>query len=331
MHEVDAAETTGRQREHQRANVLVETRIGTAKSVCLNRSAWTIIALIAVIDALWAWWIGIGIEPDLKTPISLAMLVLINYFYVAVRPNPRIATLASSAAQLLAFTAVSCVLIYLTVASNFPLIDRYLSGADAAVGFDWLAFFNWVQDHPNIKGVLGLAYASGIAQIATLLIVLNVLGMLERTAEFVWLYILTLLIVIPIAWLYPAESAWVHYGVTDRVDAYHLADFSALRAGKMSEIALARANGLVTFPSFHTALGLILIYATRGIQFLFPLSLGLNALMIVSTLTAGGHYFVDVIGGTAVVPLAVIIFGWVKRKSAKHRPAVGRLLSVARD
>lgn len=45
-----------------------------------------------------------------------------------------------------------------------------------------------------------------------------------------------MLIVIPRAWLFPAESAWVHYGVTDRVDAYHLADFSALRTGKLSEI-----------------------------------------------------------------------------------------------
>lgn len=261
----------------------------------------------------------------------MAVLVLTNYVYVAVRPNPRIATLAGSTAQLVAFTAVSCVLIYLTVGSDFPLTDRYLSAADAAVGFDWLALFNWVQDHPGINRVLGFAYGSGIGQIAVLLLLLNVLGMLERTAEFVWLYILTLLITIPIAWLFPAESAWVHYEVTDRVFAYHLADLSALRAGKMSEIALGRMNGLVTFPSFHTALGLILIYATRGIRFLFPVSLAFNALMIASTLTAGGHYLVDVIAGAAVVPAAIAVFGLAQRELAKHQLVGGSVLRVARN
>jgi hypothetical protein len=266
----------------------MESCAGITKPTSRKGVVWAIIAVIACIDWFWAWSIGIRIVPDLKTPLGLAGLLLINYVYVTVRPNRRIANLAGSTAQLLAFTAVASILIYLTVTSNFPLTDRYLSAADAAIGFDWLALFNWVHDHPRINRVLGFAYDSSLIQIAILLILLNVLGMLERTAEFVWLFILTLLIIIPVAWLFPAESAWVHYAVTDRVDAYHLADFSALRTGKMPEIALARVNGLITFPSFHTALGLILIYVTRRIHLLFPLSLTFNSLMVASTLTAGG-------------------------------------------
>jgi membrane-associated phospholipid phosphatase len=234
-------------------------------------------------------------------------------------------------AQLVAFTAACGVLSYLTVTSNFPLIDRYLSAADTAVGFDWLALFNWVQHHPGINRALGWAYESGVFQIFVLLILLTLFGRPERAAEFVWLYITTLLIVVPISWLLPAESAWVHYGVTDRVHAYHLADFSALRAGKLPEITVARVNGLITFPSFHTALGLILIYVTRGIPFLFPVSLGLNALMIASTLTSGGHYLVDVIAGAAVLPLAILIFGWGQRESTKDGLAGGTVLTAAKD
>jgi membrane-associated phospholipid phosphatase len=309
----------------------MENRAAVTKPLWRNNIVWAVIAGIAGIDALWAWSVGIRIAPGLTTPLVFAGLVLMNRVYVTVRPNPRIAALAGATAQLLAFTSVASVLIYLTVGSDFPLIDRYLSAADAAIGFDWLGLFDWVQDHPGVNRVLVFSYDSSIAQIGVLLIVLSVLGMLERTAEFVWLFMLTLLIVIPISWLFPAESAWVHYGVTHRVYAYHLADFSALRSGQMSEIALARMNGLITFPSFHTALGLILIYATRGIRFLFPISLAFNVLMIASTLPAGGHYLVDLIGGTAVVPLAVVIFGWGQRPSARGRLASGVVLSAARD
>jgi hypothetical protein len=308
----------------------MENRAGTVKPVCRNQTIWAIIAVIAGIDALWAWSVGIRIAPGLTTPLGLTVLVLINRVYVTVRPNPSIAALAGSSAQLVAFTAVASVLSYLTVASNFPLIDRYLSSADAAVGFDWLALFNWIQDHPGINRVLGFAYGSSIAQIGVLLILLSVLGMFERTAEFVWLFVLTLLIMIPISWLMPAEGAWAYYGVAHLTSAYYLPDFFALRDGAMREIVIAKLSGIIQFPSFHAALGLILIYVTRGIRFLFPVSLGLNALMFASTPTAGGHHLVDLIAGAAVVPLAIAIFGWRQRESA-HRLARGSVLSATWD
>jgi membrane-associated phospholipid phosphatase len=314
----------------EEANVLMENRAEIVKPASRNQAIWAIIAAIAGIDALWAWSASITIAPDLKTPLGLAVLILINSIYLTARPNPRIAALAGSSAQLVAFTAVANVLSYLTVASNFPLIDRYLSTADAAIGFDWLALFSWIQDHPEINRVLGFAYASSIAQIVVLLILLSVLGMLERMAEFVWLFVLTLLFIVPISWIMPAEGAWAYYGVAHLTSAYYLPDFFALREGAMREIVLAKLIGVIQFPSFHTALGLILIYVTRGIRLLFPASLGLNALMIASTLTAGGHYLVDIIGGAAIVPLAIIIFGWGQREPAKLRLA-GGMLSAARD
>ena len=81
-------------------------------------------------------------------------------------------------------------------------------------------------------------------------------------------------------------------------------------------ILMTQVNGLITFPSFHAALGLILIYVTRGIRVLFPISLGLNVLMIAATPTVGGHYFVDVLAGLAVVPLAIMLVRcWNREKS----------------
>ncbi|WP_136626282.1 phosphatase PAP2 family protein [Bradyrhizobium macuxiense] len=308
----------------------MEYRAGVVEPI-YRYAIWAIIVLIGCVDALWVWWIDIRIVPDLKTLLGLAVLLLINYVYVAIRQKPRIAVLAGAAAQLVAFTAVYGVLTYLAARSSFPLVDRYLSAADVSIGFDWLAQFNWIQGHPDVKWVFNLAYETGTIQIIILLILLNVFGMLERIAEFVWLFVLTLLIIIPFAWLIPAEGAWAYYGVAHLTSAYYLPDFFALRDGTMREIVMDKMTGIVQFPSFHTALALILIFAARGIRFLFPASLGFNALMIASTPAFGGHYLVDIIGGAVLVPLAILIFGWVQQGETKPRPTDVGTLNVVRE
>ncbi|WP_409192551.1 phosphatase PAP2 family protein [Bradyrhizobium sp. RDM4] len=281
-----------------------------------SQALWAIIAAIIGVDATWAWSLGIRVVLNPVVIPVFCLIVCINLVYATVRPDRRIAALAETIAQLIAFTSSATILSYLTVTSSFPLVDRYLAGADSVIGFDWLALFMWVHERPLIGKILFAAYDSGIFQLGVLLVGLNVLGRLERAREFVWLFVLTLSIIIPISWLLPAESAWVYFGVTDLANAYHLAHFSALRAGQMPEISMTQVNGLITFPSFHTALGAILIYATRGIRILFPIYLGLNVLMITSTPSMGGHYLVDIFAGLAVVPCAIMILRWAQK--ARH-------------
>jgi hypothetical protein len=275
-----------------------------------SQALWAVAAAIIGIDAIWAWALGIRIVLNPLVVPVFCLMVCISMVYATIRPDRRIAALAETIAQLIAFTSSATILSYLTVTSRFPLVDRYLAAADSVIGFDWLALFILVHERPLIGKILFVAYNSGIFQMGVLLVVLNVLGRLERAREFVWLFVLTLLIVMPISWLLPAESAWVYFRVTDLANAYHLAHFSALRAGQMPEISMSQVNGLITFPSFHTAFGAILIYATRGIRILFPIYLVLNVLMIASCPTVGGHYLVDILAGLAVVPCAILVLRW---------------------
>jgi membrane-associated phospholipid phosphatase len=271
------------------------------------KAFWRVIAAVIAIDAMWLWLSGTGVTIGIALSSALFLLIGANLFYMTVRPNRNLAALALMFAQLIVFASAQIVLIYLSVTSAFPLADSYLAAGDAAIGFDWLLIFNWVQEHPWVDLVLTLSYASIGPQACILPVILSIIDRLDRMREFLWLFAVTLLIVTPIAWLLPAESAWVHFGVTDRINAYHLADFTALRAGQMKEIIMAKVDGLVTFPSFHAALGLILIYVSRGIRILFPILLVLNVLMIASTPVEGGHYLVDILAGLAIVPVAAKI------------------------
>ncbi|MBV8650569.1 MAG: phosphatase PAP2 family protein [Alphaproteobacteria bacterium] len=92
----------------------------------------------------------------------------------------------------------------------------------------------------------------------------------------------------------------------------------ALRDGTLREIDLRHLQGLVSFPSFHVILSLLFIYAMRGIRFAVPVGIVVNAPIILGTLSAGGHYLIDLPGGAAVTLVAI----------AAHRLAARRLAAL---
>jgi len=293
-------------------------RVRMQKQISETQLLWAIIAVVIGIDALWAWLAGIRITPNLAAISAFFVFVAINLFYVTVRSNPLIAVFAASIAQLIASMAGGVVLSYLATTTKFPLIDRYLAAADSAMGLDWLWLFTWVREHQEISRVLGLSYTTGLYQMLILMMLLPALGRLERLREFVWLFVLATLITIPLSTVMPAAGAWAYYGVSHLTSNYYLPDFYALRSGEMHEIAMTKITGIVQFPSFHTSVALILIYVTRGIRYLFPISCLLNIVMIASAPVYGGHHFTDIFAGLAVAPLAIVILrAWQREPSER--------------
>ena len=66
-------------------------------------------------------------------------------------------------------------------------------------------------------------------------------------------------------------------------------------------------EGVVSFPSFHTILGVIPIYALRDRRALMMAALAVNGTMIVSTMPVGGHHLIDVVAGAAVSLGAILV------------------------
>jgi membrane-associated phospholipid phosphatase len=109
----------------------------------------------------------------------------------------------------------------------------------------------------------------------------------------------------------PAASAFSGYSVD--AGMWHHAVLTELRTGAAPVLDFAGAQGLVTFPSFHTALAIITWYAVRDWRFLSPLFATLCILVIIATLPEGGHHFVDLVAGGAIAGLAILL---VDRASA---------------
>jgi membrane-associated phospholipid phosphatase len=119
---------------------------------------------------------------------------------------------------------------------------------------------------------------------------------------------LTCLTACVIAGLLPAVGAYVHHApaqaIRDMIAAdagvWHLQHYEALRAGAFRVFELRHTEGIITFPSFHTACALLVPLALRGMGVVTALAWAFAATVMVSTVPIGGHYLIDVIAGAAM-------------------------------
>jgi hypothetical protein len=283
---------------------------------------WACLAAIALADAALLVAGGFrlaGYGTGLIVAVSLGAWGL-GYVYAAVRPDARIAALAFSAAYLIPYTLAAAVLSYLGTSLALPLYDAHFARADAALGLDWLAVLRFTDAHPTLGAVLCFAYHSSMAQVVGVFIILAATAQLPRLADFLALFTITSLATILVSVTMPSAGAFVFHdppaALRDVVgrDAglWHLAHFEALRSGAMRVIDPAAIEGLITFPSFHTALAVITAWALWRTRLLAPPVLALNGVVIAATVPVGGHYFVDVIAGAAIAAACIAGLAWLR-------------------
>jgi len=113
--------------------------------------------------------------------------------------------------------------------------------------------------------------------------------------------------------LLPAIGVWSQHGVG--VEPWR-AEILALRSHTM--LTVSQTQGIVAFPSFHTVAGVLLTNMVRGRKWFLSV-LALNVLMIVSVMTEGAHFAVDMLSGLVIAWIAITasrsILVWCERGS----------------
>jgi PAP2 superfamily len=273
---------------------------------------WLIVATITVIDILWLRASGHSVRNEGVFAVFKAALIMLGLAigldilariprYSQVTSTFRYKQVSATSAWLttfLCFSAATCVLSYLCVAVDAPLVDDSLLRFDAALGFNWLAAYHWVHSHPNLQWVLQLAYVSGALQIVAVPIFLGISGRNKDLGDFVLLVMVASILMLIVSTPFPSSSAFLHFKITDSNTVSSVSHFNILRNGTMRTFDLQDAQGLVSMPSFHVALAVMFCYALRHARMIFPFATLLNMTMIVSTPTQGAHYLADVFGGT---------------------------------
>jgi membrane-associated phospholipid phosphatase len=288
-----------------------------------------IIAAILVADVVWiaATDFVFHLASAAKAAGLIFLLLAVGWFYRTRRPIRKFEVVCTETALLLGFSAAGAVLSYLVTSFDRPLIDDQLVAIDAALGFDWMTYVAAVNERPWL-GVLSTSiYVTTLSQVALTVIVLGLLGDLERTQHFVSAVMVGALICILISGLLPSAGALgtlrppVEFYSANQplVDLDYKQVFFDLRNGAQRYISLDSLHGLIAFPSYHATLSMLIVlaFAGRGAWF-WPL-LVLNGAVVLSTPIDGGHHLVDALGGGLVAVVA-----WHLAASLSGRAAPGR-------
>ncbi len=204
---------------------------------------------------------------------------------------------------------------------NRPLADPWLARADAWLGISVPAAVAWTAAHPALVFLLRVSYYSLAPQFIA---PIAILGLYYRDRDALWEYIfhfhICLVLTLIGLVLFPAMCAFSYYGFESLIDQTRfITHFNALRNGNFHLLRLRELEGLITFPSFHVAGGLMVTWAFRAYGKMFVFLLVLNALMIASTVLLGPHYAVDLVASGLVFGASVWLYTrW------------GRALSLAR-
>ena len=201
--------------------------------------------------------------------------------------------------------------------STYPILsftsgwsDTYLIRADAMLGFNWIQLLRTVQTHPLLCSMIEFAYGSILFQSTLIIVCLSILGRFDHAHRFVAATIVALFFTVFLVYFVPAKSAAIEFlgegspGLTFSSSA-HVPIINSLRNGSHPPIDLNNIVGLITFPSFHASASLLYAWAAAPIRWLRIPMIILNALMLFSSLILGGHYFVDVIGGSLIALVAI--------------------------
>jgi hypothetical protein len=288
-----------------------------AKSIALVRSAhvskttriycagWAALGTLSIVDNVLARACGLSFnDPDYRIILLLSISLLASEIFGR---NRRVGGMIRYLSLWLITFPVTCVLSYLLASLDYPTIDHQLDNFDKALGFDWLAWYNFINAHPAIQLALFIVYASVPLQIIFSIIYFSHREESNRCNELWWTAVISLLITIILSGILPAMGTFEYYGVADAAHGVHLQDLHGLRDGNLLGFSLSQLQGIITLPSYHTVLIILLTYIYRDHKGVLWIVLPLNLVQLIAIPSEGGHYIADMLAGGAVAVLSIWI------------------------
>ena len=306
-----------------RPAIRIDRRFGAAAANVVKNWKWPLAcaAAVGLIDMIWARAAGLTFGGLAEALLSIAAFLVIGAAWQATgavlgeragapRWVLRLEQLGIGMTYFGTWCAVAlavAVYSYLCGRVGLPFRDAAFADFDRQLGFDWMRWAATVAAHPWLKAALSYSYHSHVWQAVAVFFVAAFSGDPRRPVECFWIVAVSALAACTISILVPAIGATVHFGAGT---SNWVADVTLLRLPAPAAFELNQLKGIVSMPSFHTMLGVCFIWSSRRTGIVGLGFVALNLAMIVSTISEGGHYLVDVLAGLA---LAVVVIAAVNR------------------
>lgn len=277
---------------------------------------WLALLALALLDLLWARAIGFHLSVSWSDGkllgLGLLSMLLLRIFWS--RGGVMAEYFSLTTAAMLAFAVMS----YLSLASSGALVDSSLQAADRALHFDWMAGYHFLLARPLIAKILGFAYDSMVYQALYFCVLFALMEKKKDLREMFWLVLVTGLFTCLGVLLFPALGPFNLFDVAPT--GSFLPEMEHIKSGHDLNFALAKMTGVVSFPSFHTAMALAYTWGFRNTG---PIGWGvalLNLAMLCAIPWCGGHYLIDMIAGAGVMVAALAVVRLAGRLSLAPPP-----------
>lgn len=290
------------------------------------RTLWYGIAVLFAVTLFGIAATGLKIDFSSNTAllVECAGYAALIAFYRYVRPDERLSEALTAVAQLFIILLLGLLLTYAATTPAMPYRDAQLQAIDTWLGFDRASYVRFFTDQPWKIRISDFVYLIMLPQLAIVPLVMIVTGRIERFQRFIAAYGVALIMTIAIFVFVPAVGAFVHVDITPAqyaalpLEIYTPArTLDALRSGFMKTIELNNLEGLIAFPSFHTAAAILYAWVLWPLKMLRWPALLLNTALVATTPIGGSHYAIDVVAGAAVALVAIAVSSRLRVKDTK--------------
>jgi hypothetical protein len=295
--------------------------------------SWLVIGYAVSFLCVAALLMDTGITIDPSAPRTLVYLSIFAValglrFALRIPRSPGQRVVRDIAETFGLFTAVSltgAVATYPIAAETQGTIDPLLQQIDAALRFDWLAWYRIVADHRSLQIIGSAAYQSIYISPA---VILGYCAWADKRAAargLIASFWVSAVLALALFRCWPAYGpfATLWHGPAPYMTESGLYESQLvplLRAHLMREVDLASLRGLVEAPSFHTASAVLYIAAAWPFaRIRWPIVL-VNVVMLLATPVEGTHYLADMLAGAAVAVFGLVVVAAVRRRLATTPP-----------
>lgn len=264
-----------------------------------------VLAAISITEFVWTITSGYRFSGLLSSLAGIFALAIISLTYGLSGRSRAISDMAYFGVLWIGFTITGTLATYIAATQRNPLLDASLNRLDESLNFDWLYLYKLVSSMPDLNTVLMVAYVSLFPQIILSVFYFCIVGTIKKNYELWWAAVVALSVTTLLSGLFPAAGTFEHFGVAlDK--AVHLRHFYELRDGKVLNFDIRDMQGIITFPSFHVVLAILLMNIFRGTR-IFAFAILINLLMLISTPFYGGHYLIDMLAGCLIALFSIFI------------------------
>jgi hypothetical protein len=289
-----------------------------AKLEHVYRNCWLAIAIAAVVAVFTFALVRMDVAWLGFTPIIVlsALLAALEKYYGKNATGQRISLACGMIAVLIPASILAGAIAHASLRMGRPFVDQNLSAIDQAIRWHSPDVVIAFAAYPSVSSVLSMIYHSSLPVCIACALAIAVSGRAERAAEFAWIYVLCILVAAVSAIFFPALGSTVYHGIEGisglPVDAgnFHLPIVEYYRNDPSAVFSPGKMTGVVTFPSFHTVMAMVVPYALRGKGFVFLFAVSWASLVILSSVVIGGHYLVDLVAGCLCWAVAARTVSW---------------------